>query len=298
MDKSPDAFRTISEVADWLGVQAHVLRFWESKFTHVKPVKRAGGRRYYRPADMSLLGGIKKLLHDDGLTIKGVQKILREQGVAHVSALSQLTTDRGDDVITLSQPIEASEEVIAKAIDAPEVDAPAPQADPSELVSNQIIPATPPAPPAPLTLTTPVATAFAEETKDAASETPADPVILKDEPQGDIAVLPSFMHRARTTTPPREQSQARVSETAEDVPAQPTPEATSPPEPEISAPVLQAHVVDAPDPAPESDLPYSRGPLAILANLDALDADQARQIAPLATELRAWLSAAGNVGTA
>ena len=61
MSKSPDAFRTISEVADWLGVQAHVLRFWESRFTQVKPVKRAGGRRYYRPNDMRLLGGIKKL---------------------------------------------------------------------------------------------------------------------------------------------------------------------------------------------------------------------------------------------
>ena len=88
MAKSADAFRTISEVADWLGVQTHVLRFWESKFTQVKPVKRAGGRRYYRPADMQLLGGIQKLLHEDGLTIKGVQKILREKGMAHVSALS------------------------------------------------------------------------------------------------------------------------------------------------------------------------------------------------------------------
>ncbi|WP_170477980.1 MerR family transcriptional regulator [Ruegeria arenilitoris] len=88
MSKSPDAFRTISEVADWLGVQAHVLRFWESRFSQVKPVKRAGGRRYYRPNDMRLLGGIKKLLHDDGITIKGVQRILREEGVAHVAALS------------------------------------------------------------------------------------------------------------------------------------------------------------------------------------------------------------------
>ncbi len=88
MSKSPDAFRTISEVADWLGVQAHVLRFWESRFAQVKPVKRAGGRRYYRPNDMRLLGGIKKLLHEDGITIKGVQRILREQGVAHVASLS------------------------------------------------------------------------------------------------------------------------------------------------------------------------------------------------------------------
>ncbi len=93
MEKSPDAFRTISEVADWLGIQAHVLRFWESKFTQVKPVKRAGGRRYYRPADMMLLGGIKKLLHEDGMTIKGVQKVLREQGIATVSELSQSLDD-------------------------------------------------------------------------------------------------------------------------------------------------------------------------------------------------------------
>ncbi|MEX0277343.1 MAG: MerR family transcriptional regulator [Ruegeria sp.] len=93
MSKSPDAFRTISEVADWLGVQAHVLRFWESRFSQVKPVKRAGGRRYYRPNDMKLLGGIKKLLHDDGVTIKGVQRILREQGVAHVASLSPSLDD-------------------------------------------------------------------------------------------------------------------------------------------------------------------------------------------------------------
>lgn len=89
MPKSADAFRTISEVADWLGIQAHVLRFWESKFTQVRPVKRAGGRRYYRPNDMLLLGGIKQLLHEDGLTIKGVQKILREEGISHVVRLSQ-----------------------------------------------------------------------------------------------------------------------------------------------------------------------------------------------------------------
>ena len=97
MAKSADAFRTISEVADWLETPAHVLRFWESKFSQVKPVKRAGGRRYYRPADMQLLSGIKKLLHDDGMTIKGVQKILREQGIKHVAALSQPLDGEADD---------------------------------------------------------------------------------------------------------------------------------------------------------------------------------------------------------
>lgn len=99
MSKSPDAFRTISEVAEWLGIQTHVLRFWESKFSQIKPVKRAGGRRYYRPSDMLLLGGIKKLLHDDGVTIKGVQKILRENGVGHVAAMSQSLDESAAELI-------------------------------------------------------------------------------------------------------------------------------------------------------------------------------------------------------
>ncbi|MCK8462665.1 MerR family transcriptional regulator [Aliiroseovarius sp. S1339] len=97
--KSPDAFRTISEVAEWLGVPTHVLRFWESRFSQVKPVKRAGGRRYYRPNDMELLGGIRKLLHQDGMTIRGVQKLLREEGVKHVAAMSPpLDSDEMRDV--------------------------------------------------------------------------------------------------------------------------------------------------------------------------------------------------------
>ena len=81
MAKSADAFRTISEVAEWLELPTHVLRFWESKFSQIKPVKRAGGRRYYRPRDMQLIGGLKKLLHDDGMTIRGAQKQLKEHGV-------------------------------------------------------------------------------------------------------------------------------------------------------------------------------------------------------------------------
>ena len=87
MDKSPEAFRTISEVADALDVPPHVLRFWETRFTQVKPVKRGGGRRYYRPEDVRLLRGIRGLLYDDGMTIKGVQKILRERGIRHVIGL-------------------------------------------------------------------------------------------------------------------------------------------------------------------------------------------------------------------
>src|SRR5574343_726670 len=93
MDKSPEAFRTISEVADLLETPAHVLRFWESRFPQIKPVKRAGGRRYYRPSDVALLAGIRKLLHDEGMTIRGVQKILRDHGVRYVAALSGSAPD-------------------------------------------------------------------------------------------------------------------------------------------------------------------------------------------------------------
>jgi DNA-binding transcriptional MerR regulator len=82
--KSAEAFRTISEVADELDVPQHVLRFWETKFTAVKPLKRGGGRRYYRPDDVDLLRGIRALLYTDGLTIKGVQKLLRERGARYV----------------------------------------------------------------------------------------------------------------------------------------------------------------------------------------------------------------------
>ena len=81
MAKGPEAFRTISEAADELSVPQHVLRFWETKFAFIRPMKRAGGRRFYRPADIAVLRGVKRLLHDDGYTIKGVQRLHREQGL-------------------------------------------------------------------------------------------------------------------------------------------------------------------------------------------------------------------------
>src|SRR4026207_150562 len=89
VEKSPQAFRTISEVAVDLAVPQRVLRFWETKFPHVKPLKRAGGRRYYRPEDLDLLRGIRSLLYTDGLTIKGAQKILREQGPRYAMELGR-----------------------------------------------------------------------------------------------------------------------------------------------------------------------------------------------------------------
>ena len=90
IEKAPDAFRTISEVSESLDVPQHVLRFWEAKFAQVKPLKRAGGRRYYRPDDIDLLKGIRALLYNEGFTIKGVQKVLREQGAKHVAEVGRV----------------------------------------------------------------------------------------------------------------------------------------------------------------------------------------------------------------
>jgi DNA-binding transcriptional MerR regulator len=102
MDKSPDAFRTISEVADLLETPAHVLRFWESRFPQIRPVKRAGGRRYYRPNDVALLTGIKFLLHTEGMTIRGAQKMLRDLGVRHVAGLG------GGEIMDIEQDAETA----------------------------------------------------------------------------------------------------------------------------------------------------------------------------------------------
>ena len=89
MDKSPDAFRTISEVADDLDLPQHVLRFWETRFGQIKPLRRGGGRRYYRPDDVDLLKGIRHLLYGEGYTIRGVQRILKEDGVRFVQAIGR-----------------------------------------------------------------------------------------------------------------------------------------------------------------------------------------------------------------
>jgi DNA-binding transcriptional MerR regulator len=115
MDKSPDAFRTISEVAEVLDTPAHVLRFWESRFPQIRPVKRAGGRRYYRPSDVALLSGIKRLLHDEGLTIRGVQKILRDQGARHVAGLA-------DETLPFEETVEDSAAALVPEETEPEAD--------------------------------------------------------------------------------------------------------------------------------------------------------------------------------
>jgi DNA-binding transcriptional MerR regulator len=88
-DKAPDAFRTISEVAEELDVPQHVLRFWETRFSQIRPMKRGGGRRYYRPSDVDLLKGIRTLLYGEGYTIRGAQKIIKDNGVAHVVGIGR-----------------------------------------------------------------------------------------------------------------------------------------------------------------------------------------------------------------
>ena len=106
--KSPEAFRTISEVSVELDIPQHVLRFWEGRFTQVRPIKRAGGRRYYRPEDVDLLRGIRALLYSDGFTIRGVQKILRERGLRHVAEIGRAScgaperdaAESGESVVT------------------------------------------------------------------------------------------------------------------------------------------------------------------------------------------------------
>lgn len=119
MDKSPDAFRTISEVAEDLDVPQHVLRFWETRFSHIKPLKRGGGRRYYRPDDVDLLKGIRHLLYGEGYTIRGVQRILKSEGVRFVQAVG-----RGEE--SVSAPRQEARESVTEDdeefIDSPDVE--------------------------------------------------------------------------------------------------------------------------------------------------------------------------------
>ena len=113
--KHPGAFRTISEVAHDLDVPQHVLRFWETRFPQIKPMKRAGGRRYYRPEDVALLRGIRHLLYSDGYTIKGVQKVLRESGAQAVIAVAKPLAERLADHKELAEAVVDVPPVVAVA---------------------------------------------------------------------------------------------------------------------------------------------------------------------------------------
>src|SRR5947209_14009756 len=117
MDKSSEAFRTITEVAENLDLPQHVLRFWETRFSQIKPLKRAGGRRYYRPEDVQLITAIRRLLYDEGFTIRGVQRLLREKGAKSITAgaAPSPSLDRTGGETSQSTGTPASEDQIGSA---------------------------------------------------------------------------------------------------------------------------------------------------------------------------------------
>ena len=119
--KTAEAFRTISEAADEIGVPQHVLRFWETKFSFVRPMKRAGGRRFYRPQDIAVLRGVRTLLHDEGYTIKGVQRLHKEQGLRRLVGAGQ----PGGEIVEL--PVVSAEPAQFEVED--EIGAPEPMLD-------------------------------------------------------------------------------------------------------------------------------------------------------------------------
>jgi DNA-binding transcriptional MerR regulator len=139
LDKAPEAFRTISEVADELEVPKHVLRFWEAKFTHLKPMKRGGGRRYYRPEDVALLRGIRFLLYNDGYTIRGVQKILREHGPRFVMDYRRIAEEQEEEQVEEAPapkiPDVAAEAAKSSSTPPREAREPRPKLDPQKLGS-------------------------------------------------------------------------------------------------------------------------------------------------------------------
>lgn len=119
MDKSPDAFRTISEVGEDLDLPQHVLRFWETRFIQIKPLKRGGGRRYYRPADVELLKGIRTLLYDQGYTIKGVQRLIKDNGNQFVIALGSGDVEAAEEIAQQRHVQQVAEQVQAHAAKKP-----------------------------------------------------------------------------------------------------------------------------------------------------------------------------------
>ena len=292
MGKSPDAFRTISEVADWLGVQAHVLRFWESKFSQVKPVKRAGGRRYYRPNDMLLLGGIRRLLHDDGLTIKGVQKILREEGISHVAALSQPLDDlmqselddTPEDIVVAHVPepeeekgvvlnfesAAANAEETAEVAGEPLAEAPeaAPQQQDEDIAAAPEPPSVPADDPAQGEEPAQEAPVAEEPANERAAEEPEFHAAEAEVEDENAAALPAFLRRPMAEPP-----------TTDNPPV----EAEAAPEP----PAPKPRIIDMPPITPLDQIDAGPGVLTAAMRAKTLTPEQARQIAPLLGRLTA-----------
>ena len=327
MSKSRDAFRTISEVAEWLNTPTHVLRFWESKFSQVKPVKRAGGRRYYRPADMELLGGIKALLHDEGMTIKGVQKILREKGAKHVASLAVLPPDydtavepdawagsgvavepdaasisgvppavgTGPDVDTAPERDRTSAgEVLPDAHevrdDAAPVDAPppAPQPTKSAMPDPESAPATLPDP----TVTPPQPSDDPRVSEDSAPAAPAKEGPAEPPPPPDEPEVPGRLDSQQSPLPDfLKKPLAPMAPARPDAPKDETPTvpSASPADPELPAATIPAHPPVPLPPDPDlASVEVAPRSLSHLAKINYLDEPRARIIAPAVARLRAF----------
>ena len=283
MAKSADAFRTISEVAEILQVPAHVLRFWESRFTQVKPVKRAGGRRYYRPGDIQLLSGIRKLLHDDGMTIKGVQKILRAHGVAHVAAMAPALTEMQSGMPETDAPETPGAKVLSFAPRAgadadPAPTDIAPDDAPAELPPGpdpepQPAAHTPPPPP-PVDAPEHDAEPTAEPPETAPPDTAPAPVTSED----TTAPAPEALEASKPAAP-SDTAPAPVTPADTTAPAPEAPEASEP-----AAPPLPP-LPDLPDDPDDTD-PAPAGALAALAGLRGpVPADLATRLAAIAAQL-------------
>ena len=324
MEKSPDAFRTISEVAETLGVQAHVLRFWESKFSQIKPMKRAGGRRYYRPADVDLLSGIRKLLHEDGMTIKGVQKLLRERGTAYVAAQMHDVIPAADpEPLPVAEPTPPAPApkptaAIAQPSTPPAASEPQPSAAPAPSVPEQLAePATSQemdnAPAAPLD-TPPQADAMPDPQPAAdvapAQQPSADPAPDEQPPEADTPAedeMPTFARRRQPEAAPEAPAPAAPAETPDnqanlfatptdpDTPPADAPSAPAQADPGDEAPALEPSEAEQPTlgplpqlypDQPESEIVVGRGLLAQCLEITSIPADQHTEMQAALADLR------------
>jgi DNA-binding transcriptional MerR regulator len=254
--KSPEAFRTISEAADVLDLPQHVLRFWETRFSQIKPMKRSGGRRYYRPSDIALLQGIRHLLYDEGYTIKGVQRILREQGIAHVVSFADQTVAGPPANPPAARPVPAPQPVaptIGPAPDPPQISTPQTSLEPArpDPVRAALSGRTEPAPSAqPVTQQAPASPPVAAPPAASTSQVPSPPVVpttsnlrFVAEPE-PTAVHDEALHAStpQSAAPPTPQLGA--------APSQPLPQPVAAGVAPPSAPFTPSPVPPAATPAP------------------------------------------------
>ena len=259
MTKSPDAFKTISEVADELKLPQHVLRFWETRFSQIKPMKRGGGRRYYRPDDLSLLRGIRHLLYSEGYTIKGVQRILKEQGARHVA--TQWLDAGGEQIV--AQPDEAAA-IVPQAPVQPAVPIPVPPTAVMQPVGHVAEPVVAPQ------AATPEPAQIAPQQPVAAQVAPAEPVVAPEVQAVAPAAQVSQPQPAQphAVQPQTAQLQAAASQAQ---PPEPQPQAIMPPFAITHG--APAHLVEAITPTSTLIEPVAIEDEASIRSPDAMPAD-------------------------